>query len=159
MITRQGIFIGASVHDVAQVVGAGFSILEEAGETATLVKLLRVSMLAPTVLIIALVARQFTGLEANAEGKRPPLLPTFVIAFIVLAAVNSIFAVPSVIQSTLATLSGWMLLTAIAAVGIKTSLSDITNVGAAAIAAITAQTLFIAGFTALGMLLLQSMHG
>src|SRR5690554_282596 len=42
-----GVFLGGTIHDVAQVVGAGFSVGEEAGETATLVKLIRVSMLAP----------------------------------------------------------------------------------------------------------------
>jgi uncharacterized integral membrane protein (TIGR00698 family) len=66
-----GIFIGASVHDVAQVVGAGFSISDHAGETATLVKLLRVSMLAPTVLVIALVARRFAGLETHDRRQTP----------------------------------------------------------------------------------------
>lgn len=150
-----GIFIGASVHDVAQVVGAGFSISEEAGETATLVKLLRVSMLAPTVLVIAILARRYAGDEVSGDGKRPPLLPGFVVAFIVLATINSLFDVPAIIQSTLATLSGWMLLTAIAAVGVKTSLSDVTKVGKTAVAMITAQTIFIALFIAAGMLALH----
>lgn len=151
-----GIFLGASIHDVAQVVGAGFSISDEAGETATLVKLLRVSMLAPTVLVIAILARKYAGDEVSGDGKRPPLLPGFVIAFIVLAAINSFFAVPAIVQSTLATLSGWMLLTAIAAVGVKTSLSDVTKVGRTAVAAITAQTVFIALFIALGMFALHA---
>ena len=53
-----GVFLGGTIHDVAQVVGAGFSISDEVGETATLVKLIRVSMLAPVVLIIALVIRK-----------------------------------------------------------------------------------------------------
>ncbi|MFK7793053.1 MAG: YeiH family protein [Devosiaceae bacterium] len=150
-----GIFIGASVHDVAQVVGAGFSISNEAGETATLVKLLRVSMLAPTVLIIALLARRYAGQEVDSSGKRPPLLPMFVVAFIALAAINSFFDVPQIIQSSLATLSGWMLLTAIAAVGVKTSLSDVTKVGRMAVGIITAQTVFIALFAAAGMYILH----
>lgn len=154
-----GIFIGASVHDVAQVVGAGFSISNEAGETATLVKLLRVSMLAPTVLSIAILAQRYAGSEVDSAGKRPPLLPNFVIVFIVLAALNSVFAVPPVISGTLATLSGWMLLTAIAAVGVKTSLSDITTVGKTAVAMITAQTIFIALFIAAGMAILANMQG
>ncbi|MEM1284035.1 MAG: putative sulfate exporter family transporter [Pseudomonadota bacterium] len=149
-----GIFFGAAIHDVAQVVGAGFSVSDETGEIATLVKLLRVSMLAPTVLCIALLARRFAPGEVDASGKRTPLLPTFVIAFIVLAAINSFFDVPEVLQSVLATASGWMLLIAIAAVGIKTNLSDVTQVGGAAVAAITAQTVFIALFIAGGMALL-----
>ena len=154
-----GIFMGAAIHDVAQVVGAGFSISDEAGEVATLVKLLRVSMLAPTVLFIALLARRYAGDEVDEGGKRPPLLPTFVLVFIILAAINSIFAVPQIITGTLATLSGWLLLVAIAAVGIKTSLSDVTKVGGSAVAAITAQTIFIALFVAAGMIGLAFWQG
>ena len=52
-----GVYLGATIHDVAQVVGAGFSISPEAGETATLVKLIRVAMLAPVVLVVAAVTR------------------------------------------------------------------------------------------------------
>ena len=151
-----GIFLGASIHDVAQVVGAGFSVSEETGEMATLVKLLRVSMLAPTVLIIALFARRYARDEVDESGKRPPLLPMFVVVFIVLAAINTFFAIPEPVTNLVATISGWLLLIAIAAVGIKTSLSDVTQVGGGAVAAITGQTIFIAVFVALGMLLLAS---
>jgi uncharacterized integral membrane protein (TIGR00698 family) len=152
-----GIFMGAAIHDVAQVVGAGFSVSEEAGETATLVKLLRVSMLAPTVLCIALIARHYAREEVSTEGKRPPLLPTFVLVFILLAAINTFFDIPQPLTSLIATVSGWLLLIAIAAVGIKTSLSDVTQVGGGAVAAITAQTIFIALFVAAGMILLASL--
>ncbi|MBV6656825.1 MAG: putative sulfate exporter family transporter, partial [Devosiaceae bacterium] len=151
-----GVFMGAAIHDVAQVVGAGFSVSEEAGETATLVKLLRVSMLAPTVLVIAILARHYARDEVGSDGKRPPLLPTFVLMFIVLAAINTFFAIPAPITDFVATVSGWLLLIAIAAVGIKTSLTDVTQVGGGAVAAITAQTVFIALFVAAGMLLLAS---
>lgn len=154
-----GIFMGAAIHDVAQVVGAGFSISDEAGEIATLVKLLRVSMLAPTVLVIALLARRYAREEVDSSGKRPPLLPTFVVVFIVLAAINTFFAIPAPITSFVASVSGWLLLIAIAAVGVKTSLSDVTQVGGGAVAAITAQTVFIAVFVALGMLTLASLQG
>ncbi|MEM1289308.1 MAG: putative sulfate exporter family transporter [Pseudomonadota bacterium] len=154
-----GIFLGASIHDVAQVVGAGFSVSDEAGEMATLVKLLRVSMLAPTVLVIAILARRLAPDEIDDSGKRPPLLPMFVVAFIVLAFVNSVFGLPTILESVLSALSGWLLLTAIAAVGVKTSLTDITQVGGAAVAAITAQTIFIAMFVAAGMFILANFVG
>ncbi|MEM1342195.1 MAG: putative sulfate exporter family transporter, partial [Pseudomonadota bacterium] len=52
-----GFFLGGTIHDVAQVVGAGFSVSEETGEIATLVKLIRVTMLAPVVLLFALSIR------------------------------------------------------------------------------------------------------
>lgn len=58
---ESGVFLGGTIHDVAQVVGAGFSIIPEVGETATLVKLIRVSMLAPVVLIFSLSRRSFSA--------------------------------------------------------------------------------------------------
>ncbi|WP_143190308.1 YeiH family protein [Aureimonas altamirensis] len=144
-----GIFIGATIHDVAQVVGAGFSISPEAGETATLVKLMRVTMLAPVVLVFAFAARR-TG-SANADGKRPPLIPTFVVGFIALALANSLSLVPAVVAEGLVALSRWALLMGIAAVGMKTSLKSIRDVGTGAILLIVAETLFIASFIAAGM--------
>ena len=146
-----GIFLGATIHDVAQVVGAGFSISEEAGETATLVKLLRVSMLAPIVFCAALIIRALADQAPNEDGKRPPLMPGFVIVFMVLAAINSFFDVPVAITQTAATLSGWMLLVAIVAVGLKTTVADVFKVGKSAVAQISAQTLFLAFFIGLGM--------
>lgn len=145
-----GVFLGGTIHDVAQVVGAGFSVSEETGETATLVKLIRVSMLAPVVLVFALVIRSMG--EAEASDKRPPLIPGFVIAFLVFATLNSVGAVPVVVGEALAELSRWALLIAIAAVGMKTSLRSITDVGGQAIILIVAETVFIAGFVLAGIL-------
>lgn len=155
-----GLFLGASIHDVAQVVGAGFSISDQAGETATLVKLLRVSMLAPIVIAAAILirfvsaarerTREGSGL-GEASGARPPLMPGFVIVFIALAAVNSLVNVPPILTQIAASLSGWMLLLAIAAVGLKTQLGDVVKVGKPAAAVLVLQTLFIAVFAALGL--------
>lgn len=155
-----GLFLGASIHDVAQVVGAGFSISDQAGETATLVKLLRVSMLAPIVIGAAILirfvsaarerTREGSGL-GEASGARPPLMPGFVIVFIALAAVNSLVNVPPILTQIAASLSGWMLLLAIAAVGLKTQLGDVVKVGKPAAAVLVLQTLFIAVFAALGL--------
>lgn len=144
-----GIFIGATVHDVAQVVGAGFSISQEAGETATLVKLVRVTLLAPVVLVFSLALRNLVPAEAGA--KRPPLVPTFVLGFMALAAVNSVGLMPAVLATVLVDLSRWALLFGIAAVGMKTSLKSIKDVGPSAIILIVAETIFIAAFVITGM--------
>ncbi|WP_341212968.1 putative sulfate exporter family transporter [uncultured Limimaricola sp.] len=138
-----GVFLGATIHDVAQVVGAGFSISPEAGETATLVKLIRVSLLAPVVLLFSLAIRA-RGLGDSAEGRRPPLIPGFVLGFLALAGMNSLGLVPAVLADLLADASGWALLIAIAAVGMRTSLATVLQVGGAAIALIAAETLFLA---------------
>ncbi|MFN3644041.1 MAG: YeiH family protein [Gemmobacter sp.] len=133
-----GIFLGATIHDVAQVVGAGFSVSDETGKTATLVKLIRVALLAPVVLIAAIVLR------GAAAGPRPPLLPGFVAAFLVLATVNSVLALPAWVTEAAVAASRAALLLAIAAVGMKTSLQRLMQVGGAAMALLVAETAFLA---------------
>jgi uncharacterized integral membrane protein (TIGR00698 family) len=145
-----GVFLGGTIHDVAQVVGAGFSIGPETGETATLVKLIRVSMLAPVVLCFSLVIRQM-GLADLSEGRRPPLLPGFVLGFLVLAALNSIGLIPQLLADWAGALSRWALLIAIAAVGIKTSLARMLDVGSGAIALMVAETVFLGVFIVAGL--------
>lgn len=149
---QAGVFLGGTIHDVAQVVGAGFSISEQTGDTATLVKLMRVAMLAPIVLAASLMIRSFA--ELPSDGKRPPILPGFVIAFLVLAGLNSFGLIPSAVTEFLSQASRWLLLTAIAAVGMKTNLKQVLAVGGAAIALIIVETLFIAGLILAGIELL-----
>lgn len=146
-----GVFLGGTIHDVAQVVGAGFSVSNETGETATLIKLIRVTMLAPVVLVFSLLIRAYAENDASEGGKRPPLMPFFVIMFLVLAAINSFGFIPAFAQSFLADVSKWALLVSIAAVGMKTSLKTIFDVGGQAIILIVAQTIFIAGFILYGI--------
>ena len=147
-----GVFLGGTIHDVAQVVGAGFSVSEETGETATLVKLIRVTMLAPVVLIFSLVIRAMGQAgEGEEKGKRPPLVPGFVLAFLALAAVNSFGVIPEFVGTALGDMSRWMLLIAIAAVGMKTSLRRMLDVGGQAIVLIVAETVFIAAFILIGI--------
>ena len=145
-----GIYLGATIHDVAQVVGAGFSISPEAGETATLVKLLRVSMLAPIVIIAALVIRATTSASLTPSA-RPVLVPLFVAGFVALAVVNSVVSLPPVLTEAAASVSRWLLLIAIAAVGLKTVPKDLLKVGRAAAALLLAETVFLAVFVALGL--------
>lgn len=150
-----GIFLGGTIHDVAQVVGAGFSIDNETGETATLVKLIRVSMLAPVVLGFSLIIRH-RGLEGPDAGeKKSPLLPSFVVGFFALAALNSIGMIPAAISEWTGALSRWALLIAIAAVGAKTSLRRVLEVGPSAIVLLVIETLFLAGFIVTGIKYLE----
>ncbi|MEL7173791.1 MAG: putative sulfate exporter family transporter, partial [Pseudomonadota bacterium] len=150
-----GVFLGGTIHDVAQVVGAGFSVSEETGETATLVKLIRVTLLAPVVLLFALAIRA-AGQETGSAGSRPPLIPGFVAAFLAFAALNSAGVVPPMVVDVLSDLSRWALLIAIAAVGMKTSLRRILDVGGQAIILIVAETVFIAALILAGILFLAN---
>lgn len=147
-----GVFLGATIHDVAQVVGAGFSVSDETGEVATLVKLIRVAMLAPVVLVISVLVRQSAGKSETGQS-RPPILPAFVIGFLILATLNSLGLVPAAVSDFMSRFSGWALLVSIAAVGLKTSPRGILDVGGQAIVLIVAETVFIAGLIWAGMML------
>ncbi len=139
---QAGVFIGATVHDVAQVVGAGYAISPEAGDTATVVKLMRVAMLLPVIVTIGLWARKHGG---HGEGKAPPLLPWFVTAFAALVVVNSLVPIPDVVREAGSTASRWCLVAAIAALGIKTHFSEIVEIGWKPVVLMILETLLIAG--------------
>ena len=135
-----GVFLGATIHDVAQVVGAGYIISDQTGEISTLVKLIRVACLVPVVIIISLITHR-----SRAESPdRRPLLPWFLVAFVVLVIVNSMGWVPANAQSLLTPVSSWCLLTAVAALGVKTSLKALAEVGPAPIGVMVIQTLLLA---------------
>jgi uncharacterized integral membrane protein (TIGR00698 family) len=140
-----GIFLGATIHDVAQVVGAGFSKSEETGDIATVVKLIRVSMLAPIILVASILIRRVSEKDLG-TSKRPPLVPGFVLAFVVLVIINSVKIVPEIITEISVEISRWALLTAIAAVGMKTALREVINVGLPAISLLVIETAFICFF-------------
>jgi uncharacterized integral membrane protein (TIGR00698 family) len=137
-----GVFIGATVHDVAQVVGAGYAISPEAGDTATVVKLMRVAMLLPVIAAIGLWARS-TG--AHGEGKRPPLLPWFVTAFGALVLINSLLPHPDFLRDGGNTASRWCLVAAIAALGMKTHFREIIDIGWKPVLLMLLETILIAG--------------
>lgn len=137
-----GIFIGATIHDVAQVVGAGYAISPEAGDTATVVKLMRVAMLLPVIVAVGLWARSGGG---HGEGERPPLLPWFVTAFAALVVVNSLVPIPDFIREGGNAASRWCLIAAIAALGVKTHFQEIIDIGWKPVVLMIVETAFIAG--------------
>ncbi len=145
-----GVFLGGTIHDVAQVVGAGFSISEETGDLSTLVKLIRVTMLAPIVLISAVILRK--GSEPGAA--RPPIMPGFVVAFLALATLNSFGLIPELAKEIAGHISRWALLAAIAAVGMRTSIPKLLEVGGPAIWMVVTQTAFLALFVLGGIWLI-----
>jgi uncharacterized integral membrane protein (TIGR00698 family) len=136
-----GIFLGGTIHDVAQVVGAGYSMSQETGDVATLVKLLRVAMLLPVIVFAVTLTRRREG---ETGGPRPPLLPWFAVAFAVLVAVNSVGVVPAALSTAGSDVSRWCLVMAIAAIGMKTQLKDLATVGVKPIALMLGETVFMA---------------
>lgn len=143
---QTGVFLGATIHDVAQVVGAGYSVSPETGDIATVVKLMRVAMLLPVILCAALITR---AQGAETGGQRPPLLPWFAVAFLALACVNSTGWVPALVQGGVNELSRWCLVVSIAALGMKTQLKELATVGIKPILLMVGETVFLVGLVLL----------
>jgi uncharacterized integral membrane protein (TIGR00698 family) len=137
--TQAGVFLGGTIHDVAQVVGAGYSISPAAGDVATYVKLLRVAMLAPVVFAISVVATR----SAEGGGGKIPAPPMFLLGFAALVAINSLGFLPKPVVAAATGASSWCLVTAIAALGMKTSFKDVFAVGWRPIAMMVGETLWI----------------
>ena len=155
--TEKGVFIGATIHDVAQVVGAGYMISDEAGGVATFTKLMRVAMLAPVVLIFALVvARWGRGQVGTTRGARAGL-PWFLIAFAGIVAINSAGVIPAPVQDGMVTVSRWCLVIAIAALGMKSSFQELAVLGWRPIALVVAETLFLAGLVLIALIIESGM--
>lgn len=139
---QAGIFLGATIHDVAQVVGAGYSISQEAGDTATIVKLMRVALLVPVVVILSLVFAS----ERGASGYAPLPVPFFVLGFCALVALGSTGLVPVAAKDAVLDVSRWCLVIAISALGMKTSLKRLGDVGRSAVLLICGLTAALALF-------------
>ena len=126
-----GLFIGGTIHDVAQVVGAGYTLGTEAGDNATIVKRFRVAMLAAVVLVasIAFNTAREQGAEANGlpgAAAKQALVPWFLWLFAAMVALNSSGALSAVVQQGMGWVSRACLVVAIAALGMKTSFMQLT---------------------------------
>ncbi len=149
-----GVFLGGTIHDVAQVVAAGILLGPQAADTAVITKLYRVALLAPSAMCIALVIR---GKSAAAPGPHVPLLPGFMIGFMLLVALASVGAITPPIADAAGSVSRWLLLGAIAAAGLKTHFEELAQLGWQPLVMLLAETLLLAGLVA-GLILTGSLH-
>jgi uncharacterized integral membrane protein (TIGR00698 family) len=149
---QAGIVLGGSIHDVAQVVAAGMMLGPQAGDTATLVKLFRVMLLMPVVLVIAVLYRKHPGVKT--PDAEVPLIPGFLLAFIVLVMLASVGTITPDMARVAGDASRWMLVTAIAAAGVKTSFEDLLKLGWKPVALLLGETVFIVVFVVAGVLLM-----
>ena len=213
-VPEAGLFLGGSIHDVAQVVGAGSILSPDIAKAATLAKMFRVAMLVPVVLTLSLVFRRTVAAEAGmarplagavplqqpqipepvttgatgatgatvasvasvasaapamvpaaapqgasgtsaASARRPPLLPFFLVMFVLLVAVNSLGLIPPAVQHVASDLSGWALVVSISALGIKTSFEKIAALGWRPIALMVAEALFVAAWMMMVVMLMR----
>lgn len=137
-----GLWSGASIHEIAQVVAASFQDGHRAGEFGTLAKLTRVSMLAPVILCLGMIARRHHG---HKQLKAP--MPWFVLGFVALVIVNSLIAIPAAPKAAIAAITTFLLSVALAAMGLETDLRKLAARGMRPALLGALSSLFIAGFS------------
>ena len=129
-----GIWAGTSVNDTASVVASGYAFSEAAGDFATMVKLTRTIAIIPTVLVFAWIGTRIKQKELNAsgEGKKvnmTKIIPWFIGGFLLLAIINSVGLIPSNVSAIMKSTSKFLMVTALAAIGLNTSLLDFKKAG------------------------------
>jgi len=124
--TVYGVWAGASIHEVAQVVAAGYAVSDESGNIATIVKLSRVVLLAPVAVILGIL---FARKSAGGFSLRSVPVPYFIFGFIAMIFINSMAIIPDQITRILIQVDNFMLAVAMAAMGLNTSFRDMREIG------------------------------
>ena len=146
---QAGFLIGASIHDVAQAIGGAFSFSDAAGSEATIIKLSRVALLGPVLILVSL----WIGGEAG-QGARPVwrrvTLPWFIVGFVGLVVLGSAVAVPDAVRGATMTASKALLLLAVIATAMRSDLARILDLGWRAATPVACATLasFLAAMAA-----------
>ncbi|MBU6207469.1 MAG: putative sulfate exporter family transporter [Alphaproteobacteria bacterium] len=140
---QTGVFLGAAIHDVAQVIGAGQSVSLDVLKLATVVKLFRVFLLLPVILGVGIYYCKF-GNDDCGKAKVP--FPWFAVMFVVFAVINTFHKalhIPDFVVQDLVNVSQWGILIAIAALGLNTKVKAFLNVGLRDIGVVGGATLVI----------------
>ena len=129
-----GIWAGTSVNDTASVVASGYAFSEAAGDFATMVKLTRTIAIIPTVLVFAWIGIRIKQkeLRTSGGGKKVNLMkiiPWFIGGFLLLAIINSVGFIPANMSGIMKGTSKFLMVTALAAIGLNTSLLDFKKAG------------------------------
>jgi uncharacterized integral membrane protein (TIGR00698 family) len=147
-----GLFLGGTIHDVAQVVGAGYMLNHETGDIATIVKLFRVSMLTVVVITVSAAfkksrdARELADATPGRTPAKQAMVPWFLWLFVGMVALNSLGTLSTATQAAFNDVSRACLVAAIAALGMKTSFAQLARAGWRPLALIVIETVWIAGF-------------
>lgn len=133
-----GLWAGTAVNDTSSVVAAGYAFSEAAGDYATMVKLTRTLAIIPTVIVFTLIQLRLKRREALASGgtaagkanvKLTKLFPWFILGFLVMAAVKTLGLIPDSISAVLKDASKFLMVAALAAIGLNTSFKDMAKSG------------------------------
>ncbi|MGN1105677.1 MAG: YeiH family protein [Huintestinicola sp.] len=134
-----GLWAGTAVNDTSSVVAAGYAFSEAAGDFATMVKLTRTLSIIPTVIVFALINSHIKRKEAAAEGGESvksklhitKILPLFILGFVGLALINSFGFIPAAVSHAMKEISKFLMIAALAAIGLNTSFKDMKKSGIA----------------------------
>jgi uncharacterized integral membrane protein (TIGR00698 family) len=142
-----GLWSGASIHEIAQMVAAAFQDGAHSGEIATVAKLTRVMMLAPVVITLGIIAarRAAHATGESARGAAPPM-PWFVLGFIAMVILNSVVTIPAAPKATIVLGTSFLLSMALAAMGMETDFRKLKAEGLKPLALAAAAWIFIAIF-------------
>ena len=131
-----GLWAGTAVNDTSSVVAAGYAYSEAAGDFATMVKLTRTLAIIPTVIIFSLINAHLKAKsqDGNNRSNTPKvkitgLLPWFIVAFLIMAVINSIGLIPASVSTTLKGISKFLMVAALAAIGLNTDFREMKKSG------------------------------
>lgn len=141
---QYGVLAGLTVYAVPQVLAAAFPVSVLSGQVGTLVKLVRVLMLGPVVLFFAIKHRSDAGATADQMRFRlTRFVPWFIIGFLLLAGLRATGGIPEAVATPLKSVSGWLTVAAMAALGLGVDVKAITKVGRPVILTVTASLIVL----------------
>lgn len=124
-----GLFVGSTIHEVAQVVAAGKSVSDSVASVAVIEKMLRVMMLAPFLFILAQLEKKTVAISENQAGHSRLMIPWFAVLFILVSVFNSFHIIPDAIIVYLIHIDTFLLAMAMAALGLRTHVSVVRHAG------------------------------
>ncbi|MES2253823.1 MAG: YeiH family protein [Pseudomonadota bacterium] len=142
-----GLWSGASIHEIAQVVAASFQDGETAGQFGTVAKLTRVMMLAPLVIGLGLLAARRMSAQGDSKSRKAPPMPWFVLGFIAVMLLNSVITVAPHEKAQIVSLTNFLLSMALAAMGLETDFAKLRQEGLKPLALAFCAWVFIASFS------------
>jgi len=142
-----GLWTGASIHEIAQVMAAAYQDGQQAGDAAAIAKLSRVTMLAPLVIVLVILAARRTKSGDRAAPSTKAPMPWFVLGFIALVGLNSIITIPADAKATIVLMTTFLMSMALAAMGLETDVAKLRAKGIRPLILGFAAFLFVATFS------------
>ncbi|HEY8194446.1 MAG TPA: YeiH family protein [Hyphomicrobium sp.] len=142
-----GLWVGASIHEIAQVIAAAYQDGQQAGEAAAIAKLSRVAMLAPVVIFLGVMAARRARRDGRDRAVAKVPMPWFVLGFIALVGVNSVITVPTDAKAAIISATAFLLSMALAAMGLETDIAKLWAKGIRPLLLGLAAFLFVSSFS------------